>query len=79
LDQIPLLHIPLSNWNQTADQNLSDALDHHGIFYSTTSPYNPHQNGIAERSNRTVFDLAMANMHACGSHWNTGHMQSLMW
>jgi hypothetical protein len=36
------------------------------VFHSTTSPYSPHQNGIAERSNRTVFDLAAACMHACG-------------
>jgi hypothetical protein len=54
------------------NSQMTDILDHYGVFHSTTSPYNPHQNGIAERSNRTIFDLAMANMHACGlslKHW----------
>jgi IS30 family transposase len=33
------------------------------IKHITTSPYNPHQNGIAERTNRTVFELAFAAMY----------------
>jgi hypothetical protein len=46
--------------------DMSEMLGEFDVFHSTTSPYTPHQNGIAERSNRTVFDLAAACMHACG-------------
>jgi hypothetical protein len=45
---------------------MSTMLGDLSVFHSTTSPYSPHQNGIAERSNRTIFDLAAACMHACG-------------
>ena len=46
--------------------DMSTMLGDLGVFHSTTSPYSPHQNGIAERSNRTIFELATACMHACG-------------
>ena len=46
--------------------DMNEMLGNFDVFHSTTSPYSPHQNGIAERSNRTVFDLAAACMHACG-------------
>ena len=46
--------------------DMENLLDDNRIFHSTTSPHSPHQTGIAERSNRTVFDLAAAYMHACG-------------
>jgi hypothetical protein len=48
------------------NEEMEQLLGNFGVFHSTTSPYSPHQNGIAERSNRTVFDLAAAAMHACG-------------
>ena len=32
------------------------------ITYETTSPHSPHQNGIAERSNRSQCELAVACM-----------------
>ena len=32
------------------------------VQYETTSPYTPHQNGIAERSNRSIPELAIALM-----------------
>jgi transposase InsO family protein len=35
------------------------------ITYETTSPHSPHQNGIAERSNRSQCELAVASFHAC--------------
>lgn len=37
-------------------------LDNH-VHHERTSPYSPHQNAIAERSNRTVFELAAAIMY----------------
>ena len=38
----------------------------HGILHQLTLPYNPAQNGVTERMNRTVMDPAPAMMsHAC--------------
>lgn len=40
--------------NQAFDQLLSE----HGILRRLTAPYNPEQNGVAERRNRTLMDMA---------------------
>jgi hypothetical protein len=60
------------NGTEFMNADMEELLDKNGIFHSTTSPYTPHQNAVAERTNRTVFDLAAACMHACGisiKHW----------
>lgn len=36
----------------------------HDINHQTTTPHTPHQNGIAERTNRTVFEAAASCLHA---------------
>jgi hypothetical protein len=68
----PFSEMKSDNGTEFVNTDMELLLDKHGVFHSTTSPYTPHQNAIAERSNRTIFDLAAACMHACGisiKHW----------
>ena len=36
----------------------------HGIQHQTSAPYTPQQNGVAERANRTLVEMARAMLHA---------------
>ena len=36
---------------------LKNILQENGIKYQTTVPYNPQQNGVAERMNRTLLNM----------------------
>jgi len=54
------------NGTEFINAEMESLLEESEIIHSTTSPYTPHQNGIAERTNRTVFDLAAACMHHSG-------------
>jgi len=54
------------NGSEFINEEMESLLEESEIIHSTTSPYTPHQNGIAERTNRTVFDLAAACMHQSG-------------
>ena len=47
----------------TSDDFETMLLDY-DINHQTTSPHTPHQNGVAERTNRTVFEAAAACLHA---------------
>ena len=38
----------------------------HGIQHHTSAPYTPQQNGVAERANRTLVEMARAMLHAQG-------------
>ena len=37
-------------------------LSKHGITHQTSAPYNPQQNGVAERMNRTLMNMARSMM-----------------
>ena len=39
-------------------------LKHHGIEKQTSAPYTPQQNGVAERANRTIVEMARSMIHA---------------
>ena len=43
---------------------LKDHFLQHGIFHELTSAYTPHQNGIAERQNRTLLELVRTMLHS---------------
>lgn len=39
-------------------------LKNEGIARQTTTPYTPQQNGVAERTNRTIVEMARSILHA---------------
>ena len=41
-----------------------DYLRSHGIAHQTTAPYTPEQNGVVERMNRTIGEMARCLLHA---------------
>ena len=45
---------------------LGSYLSGQGIRHNLTAPYSPHQNGVAERGNRTIMEAARSMMHAKG-------------
>jgi Reverse transcriptase (RNA-dependent DNA polymerase)/Integrase core domain/GAG-pre-integrase domain len=45
-------------------KRFSDYLKSHGIQHQKSSPYSPQQNGVAERANRTLLDMARSMIHA---------------
>ena len=40
----------------------------HGIMHEHTVPYNPQQNGIAERKNKTLLDASRCMLKVAGLH-----------
>jgi hypothetical protein len=54
--------VKFDNGGEFVNHNVSQYLLDEGIRQETTSPHTPHQNGIAERSNRTVCELTVAMM-----------------
>ena len=52
------IEIKSDNGTEFVNNELNDLFLHNNIYQQTSSPYSPFQNGIAERSNRTIFELA---------------------
>jgi len=50
------------NGGEFTSNEVKEYLNNANIKHETTSPYTPFQNGIAERSNRTIFECALATM-----------------
>ena len=48
------------NGREYVNGSMSTFLRENGIIHQTTVPYNPQQNGVAERVNRTIFEKARA-------------------
>lgn len=46
------------NGKEFCQQNLDSFLTQRGTMHQTTAPYTPEQNGVAERNNRTVVEMA---------------------
>lgn len=46
------------NGKEFCQQNLDGFLTQQRIIHQTTAPYTPEQNGVAERNNRTVVEMA---------------------
>jgi transposase InsO family protein len=47
-----------NNGTKFKNTQLEDFLDEEGIKHEFLAPYTPQQNGVAERKNRTVIDMA---------------------
>jgi hypothetical protein len=50
------------NGSEFVNHDLQDLFNNNNVSHERTSPYSPFQNGIAERSNRTVFELSSTLM-----------------
>lgn len=51
-------YIQLDNGKECTSKQFDNLLKHHGIASRLTCPYSPAQNGVAERRNRTVMNVA---------------------
>jgi hypothetical protein len=56
--------IRFDNGKEFLNQGLKDWCAQQGIDIQTTAPYSPSQNGVAERMNRTVVELARAMINS---------------
>lgn len=51
------------NGGEYVSSEMNRFLEERGILHQKTAPYNPHQNGVAERLNRTLGDLIRSMLH----------------
>ena len=52
------------NGGEYISKAFDDFLSKHGIARQNSSPYTPQQNGVAERANRTIVEMARSMIHA---------------
>ncbi|KAK8923657.1 hypothetical protein KSP39_PZI019078 [Platanthera zijinensis] len=60
------------NGREYIDSHFSHYLADHGILHQTTCPYSPAQNGVAERKNRHLLEVArclLSTMHLPKYYW----------
>jgi transposase InsO family protein len=51
-------------------RDFSEYYEKNGIIHEYTPPYSPQSNGVAERKNKTICDLANALLQSSGmSYW----------
>jgi len=50
------------NGQEYFSHDLTNYLSEHGIYHQSSCPYTPQQNGIAERKNRHILEVARAMM-----------------
>jgi hypothetical protein len=55
------------NGGEFINADVRHFMQRNGIEHETTAPHTPHQNGVAERTNRTVCELAVATMLSSGT------------
>ena len=51
------------NGGEYVDKNFTDFCVREGIRREWTAPYNPEQNGVAERKNRTIVEAARVMLY----------------
>ena len=49
-----------NNGKEYTSNAFEDYLRQHGISHQTTVPYNPQQNGVPERMNRTIMNMVLS-------------------
>ena len=52
------------NGGEFVSKNFGTFLGENGIARQTSTPYTPQQNGVAERANRTIVEMARSMLHA---------------
>ena len=67
LNSFKILSIKSDNGGEFVSAQFENLLESNDINHATTTPHSPFQNGIAERSNRTIFEAAIAILHSSNS------------
>lgn len=65
-----LKSIRTDNGGEYVSDEFSRFLSERGIRRQLTAPYNPEQNGVAERLNRTLLERVRACLHAANLSWS---------
>jgi hypothetical protein len=65
-----ILMIQSDNGTEFKNYTLNDFLSDEGIRHQYSSPYTPQQNGVAERKNRTLMDMARTMLAEFKSLYN---------
>ena len=55
---LKIKHIRSNNDTEFKNTSLDDYLDELGITHELSAPYTPQQNGVMERKNRTLIEMA---------------------
>jgi transposase InsO family protein len=55
---VKIKHIRSDNGTEFKNTGLDDYLDELGITHELSAPYTPQQNGVVERKNRTLVEMA---------------------
>jgi hypothetical protein len=67
-----ILMVRSDNGTEFKNYTLNDFLSDEGIHHQYSSPYTPQQNGVAERKNRTLMDMAktmLAEFKSLSNFW----------
>ena len=67
---LPILAIRSDNGSEFKNYTLNDFLSDEGIRHQYSAAYTPQQNGVAERKNRTLMDMARSMMAEYKSRYN---------
>ncbi|KAM0887545.1 hypothetical protein ACQ4PT_028956 [Festuca glaucescens] len=67
---VPILAIRSDNGSEFKNYTLNDFLSDEGIRHQYSAAYTPQQNGVAERKNRTLMDMARSMMAEYKSRYN---------
>ena len=62
----PLLVLKRDNAKETTSAAVTEIIERRGTKSEFSAPYHPRQNGVVERSNRTILDIARTNMIQSG-------------
>ena len=70
--KLPIMAIRSDNGSEFKNYTLNEFLSEEGIRHQYSAPYTPQQNGVAERKNRTLLDMArtmLAEFKSPKSFW----------
>ena len=56
--RLPIKKVRSDNGTEFCNTNVEEFLDEEGIKHEFSAPYTPQQNGVVERKNRTLIDMA---------------------
>ena len=68
--KLPILAIRSDNGSEFKNYTLNDFLSDEGIRHQYSAAYTPQQNGVAERKNRTLMDMARTMLAEHKSPYN---------